>query len=131
METVQDLMMQDLFEEIDDTPGRNDMLDVLQFMRQAGVPLTGDQVQATFLLNEMGLGDIAVFMNGMKPHVTPRKTYFDTINKITLADRIKGNAKLSGLVKAQVASPNGVMPNSAEMEKMQREHRKAQREVNR
>ncbi|MBK5491717.1 hypothetical protein JFU02_01735, partial [Bacillus sp. TH13] len=81
-----------------------------------------------FLMREMGVGDIAKFMVDMKPKVTPFQRFFELINKITLADRIKGNAKLSGLIKAQVASANGVMP---EMNKHMREQQKIQREVNR
>jgi len=125
---VQEVMVSDFYEEDKEEVENNEMLELLYFMQQNGVPLKGEQVQAMFLMQEMGVGDIAKFMVDMKPKVTPFQRFFELINKITLADRIKGNAKLSGLVKAQVASANGVMP---EMSKHMREQQRIQREVNR
>ncbi|MDH2890410.1 hypothetical protein MX160_20915 [Bacillus cytotoxicus] len=125
---VQEVMLSDFYEEDKEEVENNEMLELLYFMQQNGVPLKNEQVQAMFLMQEMGVGDIAKFMVDMKPKVTPFQRFFELINKITLADRIKGNAKLSGLIKAQVASANGVMP---EMNKHMREQQRIQREVNR
>lgn len=105
VETVQDLISKDIF----DTSGSSDnqdMLNILQFMRLNGVPLTDSQVQAWFLLNEFGLADLALYMQAVRPLLTPTKMYFDMVNKITLADRIKGTARLDKLLKASVANPN-------------------------
>ena len=115
---VQEVMISDFYEENNEEVENNEMLELLYFMQQNGVPLRNEQVKAMFLMQEMGVGDIAKFMVDMKPKVTPFQRFFELINKITLADRIKGNAKLSGLIKAQVASANGVMP---EMNKHMRE----------
>ncbi|HDR4573541.1 TPA: hypothetical protein QCQ70_004365 [Bacillus cytotoxicus] len=123
---VQELMIEDYYEKDEEDTNDNEMLELLHFMRQNGVPLKNEQVEATFLLQEFGLSDIPRFMMNAKPKVTPFKRFFELINKITLADRIKGNAKLSGLIKAQVASANGVMP---EMSKHMREQQRIQREV--
>ena len=125
---VQEVMISDFYEENNEEVENNEMLELLYFMQQNGVPLKNEQVKAMFLMQEMGVGDIAKFMVDMKPKVTPFQRFFELINKITLADRIKGNAKLSGLIKAQVASANGVMP---EMNKHMREQQRIQREVNR
>jgi len=125
---VQEVMMSDFYEEENEEVENNEMLELLHFMQQNGVPLKNEQVQAMFLMQEMGVGDIAKFMVDMKPKVTPFQRFFELINKITLADRIKGNAKLSGLIKAQVASANGVMP---EMNKHMREQQRIQRDVSR
>jgi len=125
---VQEVMVSDFYEEENEEVENNEMLELLYFMQQNGVPLKSEQVQAMFLMQEMGVGDIAKFMVDMKPKVTPFQRFFELINKITLADRIKGNAKLSGLIKAQVASANGVMP---EMNKHMREQQRIQRDVNR
>ncbi|HHK5616466.1 TPA: hypothetical protein ACQUNC_005437 [Bacillus paranthracis] len=125
---VQEVMMSDFYEEDEEDVNNNEMLELLHFMQQNGVPLKNEQVQAMFLMQEMGVGDIAKFMVDMKPKVTPFQRFFELINKITLADRIKGNAKLSGLIKAQVASANGVMP---EMNKHMREQQRIQRDVSR
>ncbi|MGG1725259.1 hypothetical protein [Bacillus paranthracis] len=125
---VQEVMMSDFYEEDDEEVENNEMLELLHFMQQNGVPLKNEQVEAMFLMQEMGVGDIAKFMVDMKPKVTPFQRFFELINKITLADRIKGNAKLSGLIKAQVASANGVMP---EMNKHMREQQRIQRDVSR
>ncbi|HFK1690999.1 hypothetical protein [Bacillus sp. B4-WWTP-NA-D-NA-NA] len=124
---VQETMIEEFYEDEEEV-NNNEMLELLHFMQQNGVPLKSEQVQAMFLMREMGVGDIAKFMVDMKPKVTPFQRFFELINKITLADRIKGNAKLSGLIKAQVASANGVMP---EMQKHMREQQRIQREVNR
>ena len=125
---VQEVMMSDFYEEDEEDVNNNEMLELLHFMQQNGVPLKNEQVEAMFLMQEMGVGDIAKFMVVMKPKVTPFQRFFELINKITLADRIKGNAKLSGLIKAQVASANGVMP---EMNKHMREQQRIQRDVSR
>ncbi|HHP5741496.1 TPA: hypothetical protein ACSC8Z_005799 [Bacillus paranthracis] len=124
---VQEVMIENFYEEEEEVQN-NEMLELLYFMQQNGVPLKNEQVEAMFLMQEMGVGDIAKFMVDMKPKVTPFQRFFELINKITLADRIKGNAKLSGLIKAQVASANGVMP---EMNKHMREQQRIQRDVNR
>ena len=124
---VQETMIEEFYEDEEEV-NNNEMLELLYFMQQNGVPLKSEQVKAMFLMREMGVGDTAKFMVDMKPKVTPFQRFFELINKITLADRIKGNAKLSGLIKAQVASANGVMP---EMNKHMREQQKIQREVNR
>ncbi|WP_078387066.1 hypothetical protein [Bacillus cereus] len=125
---VQETMIEEFYEDAEEEVNNNEMLEMCQFIQKNGVPLKNEQVEGTFLLTEMGLGDIPKFMMEMKPKVTPFQRFFELINKITLADRIKGNAKLSGLVKAQVASANGVMP---EMGKHMREQQRIQRDVNR
>ncbi|HHB2124634.1 TPA: hypothetical protein ACOQ6D_005485 [Bacillus cereus] len=125
---VQEVMMSDFYEEDEEEVENNEMLELLCFIQQNGVSLKNEQVEAMFLMQEMGVGDIAKFMVDMKPKVTPVQRFFELINKITLADRIKGNAKLSGLIKAQVASANGVMP---EMNKHMREQQRIQRDVSR
>lgn len=106
---VQELIKQELFTDTTEK-NDNDMLQILEFMKVNGVPLTQDQTMGMFLLNEMGLGDIAVYANQMRPEMTPTKKYYDMVNKITLADRIKGSARLDKLLKAQVANPNNTMP---------------------
>lgn len=111
VETVQDFISKDIFEE--SKPVENDMLQVLDFARNHAVPLTESQVEAFFLLSQFPeTQDIPMFMNAVRPQLTPQKTYMDLIGKITLADRIKGTAKLSNLLKAQVANPSGQVPSS-------------------
>jgi hypothetical protein len=111
MENVTEVIYKDLFEdEAEET--ENDLLELLEFTRKYGVPLTDEQTKAFFLLNEFGLGDIAHYANAMRPHLTSTKQYFKLVDKITLADRIKGNAKLSNLLKANVPNPNNTIPAS-------------------
>lgn len=104
---VTEIAFQDLMEEDQAPKEPNEMLELLVFYRDNGVPLTEEQVKAMFLLNEHGLGDIAIFANSARPQLTKPKKFMELINKITLADRIKGNAKLSNLLKANVASTSG------------------------
>lgn len=101
---VTELAFHELMEEDSVQREPNEMLELLQFYRQHGVPLTQEQVKAMFIMQENGLSDIAVFVNAVRPEMTKPKKFMDLINKITLADRIKGNAKLSNLLKANVAS---------------------------
>lgn len=103
--TVQDLISQDLFEQSNNNTG-NDMVELLEFTRDHSVPLTPQQAKAIFILNEMGLEDVALYANAIRPMLTPQKRYTEMVNKITLADRIKGTAKLDKILKAQVASPS-------------------------
>lgn len=102
MTTAQEFMIEDLLESSDD----NDMLQVLNFVKQNGVPMTQDQARATFLLNEMGLHDLASFVTAVRPSMTPVSRYFRMTDKLTLADRIKGNAKLGNLLKANANPAN-------------------------
>lgn len=112
--SVADLITEDLFES-DVQAGGNEMLDLIQHVQMNGVALTEDQVKAGLLLHEMGLKDIANYSMAVRPFLTPMKTIFDLINKITLADRIKGTAKLNNILKAQVANPNNTVPNANEL----------------
>jgi hypothetical protein len=110
---VTQLAFKDLMEE-DKEDHQNELLELLEFTKQNGVPLTDDQVKAAFILNEFGLSDIAQFAFSIRPELTPTKKFFKLIDKITLADRIKGNAKLANLLKANVPNPNQQLPSAAE-----------------
>lgn len=111
VETVQDLISKDIFEE--SKAPENDMLQILEFAKSNGVPLTDHQAEAFFLLSQFEeTADIPLFMNALRPLMTPTKQYTQFIDKITLADRIKGSAKLSNLLKAQVASASAQVPAS-------------------
>jgi hypothetical protein len=98
--TVQDFMTKDLFED-DVEEKKNELLELLDFTRLNGVPLTDHQVRAFMILNENGLSDLANYANGVRPMVTPTSKYMKLIDKLTLADRIKGNAKLGKLLENQ------------------------------
>jgi len=107
---VTKLAFKDLMEDAQPEVEGNEMLELLEFYRLNGVPLTQDQVKAIFLLKEEGFEDIAIYANAMRPQMTKPKKFMELINKITLADRIRGNAKLSNLLKANVASTSQVAP---------------------
>lgn len=86
----------------------NETLDLLQFMKASSTPLSQDQIKAMLLLTENGLGDLVSLVPVFREEVTPTEIYFKTIDKLTLADRIKGNAKLSHLMKSDgLANPAG------------------------
>lgn len=109
MENVTELVFKELLEDdIQSEP--NELLQLLMYYQQNGVPLTEEQVKAMFLLKENGLGDIATFANTVRPSMTKPKFFMKLIEKITLADRIKGNAKLSNLLKANMAAGQAVPP---------------------
>lgn len=107
--TVQDFMTKDLFED-DIEEKKNELLELLDFTRLHGVPLTDHQVRAFMILKENGLDDLANYANGVRPMVTPTSKYMKLIDKLTLADRIKGNAKLGKLLENQNNPAGGVNP---------------------
>lgn len=111
MLNAQDFLMKEFMEDDKDQAG-NELLELLEFTKQNGVPLTDDQVKGMFLLNEIGMKDIALFANGIRPELTPTKKFFKLVDKLTLADRIKGNAKLGNLLKANMANPSQNIPSS-------------------
>lgn len=114
--SVADMITEDLFEKEEKSSGGNELLELVQHVQNNGVPLTEDQVQANFLLHEMGLGDIAQYSMAIRPQLTPMSVINKLIDKITLADRIKGTAKLGNLLKAQVANPSNTMPNAKDLQ---------------
>lgn len=103
--TVQELLQSELMEQSSDD---NEMLEVLEFVRQNGVPLTKEQAQAIFMLNSYGMSDVANYIINVRPQMTAVKKYYDMTNKLTLADRIKGNAKLGNLLKANANPANSL-----------------------
>lgn len=111
--SVQELLTKEFFTEDEET--QNEMLELLEFMRLHGVPLTNEQVKAIFILKEFELEDIANFVLNSKQFVTPTEKYMNTINKITLADRIKGNAKLSSILKANANPLNEYQKEAKQM----------------
>ena len=106
--TVQDLLTGDLLHIADDA-GKNETVEILEFMRDYSVPLTESQFVAMLMLQENDLTDIANFAYNGRRLVAPKRTYFDLISKLTLADRIRGNAKLSHLLKANANPANGAL----------------------
>lgn len=107
METVQDIMIQDLLQV--DEGQTNETLELMNFVRDAGTPMTKDQLEAFMLLEENGLGDIANYVYNARRTVTPVSLFYKLLDKLTLADRIKGNAKLSHLLKANANPANGAL----------------------
>ncbi|MFD5022376.1 hypothetical protein ACFWMP_26080 [Paenibacillus sp. NPDC058367] len=101
---VQEIMIKELLEVSDD----NEMIQALDFVRQNGVPLTTMQVAGTFQLIDAGITDVFTFINSARKLMTPTNKFYKLIDKLTLADRIKGNAKLSNLLKANANPANSV-----------------------
>lgn len=107
--TVQDLLTRDLLQVVEDDTGKNETVEVLEFMRDNSVPLTENQFIGLLMLQENGLTDVANLAFNGRRLVAPKRTYFDLISKLTLADRIRGNARLSHLLKANANPANGAL----------------------
>lgn len=106
MPTAQDIIQKEFLE--DDEQKSNETLDLLKFMQHHSTPLSQGQLQAMVMLQSNGLNDLAQLVLDYKHLATPQETYTKTIEKLTMADRIKGNAKLSHLVKSDgMANPAG------------------------
>ncbi|MCG7218200.1 hypothetical protein MF069_36490 [Paenibacillus mucilaginosus] len=103
--TVQQLLNEVLLDKSDSDD--NEMLDLLKFMSDNGVPISNDQAAGMFLLAQYGITDVGNYVMKVRKQMTPRKTFFDFVNKLTLADRIKGNVKLNHVLKAN-SSPAGL-----------------------
>ena len=102
-EDVQALLSRDLFQEDGNS---NETLELLKFFKQESTHLTNDQVQGILMLYENDLGEVAQYVMQMKQFTVREKSYIDLIKTLTLADRIKGNAKLSHLMKANANPAN-------------------------
>jgi hypothetical protein len=100
---VQELIQKELLESKSE---ENEMLQLLEFMRDNGTPLTPQQAAAAYLLQQNGLNDIPNFVFNVRKMMTPTQKIFKFIDKFTLADRIKGNAKLSNILKANAQQGN-------------------------
>lgn len=108
MTTVQDLFIGDFLHIADDT-GASETVELMSFFRDNAIPLTDQQVKGILLLHENGLSDIADLAYNARRTVTPSSQFFKLLDKLTLADRIKGNAKLSHLLKANANPANGAL----------------------
>lgn len=103
--SVQDYMQEELMQE---DAGNNEMLQLLDFYRYNAVPLTDHQLAGMFILQENGLHDLSNFILNARVNAVPTKKFNTLIEKLTLADRIKGNAKLAGILKANANPANGL-----------------------
>ncbi len=115
-ESVQDILIKDFLET--DEENSNEMVQLLTFINDNGTPLTKDQIQSFFILHENGLSDIADFVYSLKKRVTPSRLFFDMVAKVTMADRIKGNAKLSHLMKASANPAQNLKPEDVQAKGM-------------
>lgn len=115
--SAQKLIGKELFEE-ETNRSSNEMLEIMEFMKHNGVPLTDNQAKGILILQEHGLEDIAEFALAVRPEMTPTKKYFTLIDKFTMADKIKGTAKLGNILKAQVTNPNNSVPQLGEAKGM-------------
>lgn len=90
----------------------NDVVELLDFLRLHSTPLDNSHIEATFLLRTMSLDGVVDFSDlinhvlTMKQFTASKKDYFKMIDKLTLADRIRGNAKLSTILKQPTTSMN-------------------------
>lgn len=101
--TAQDVYKDDFLE--DNTENSNATINVFDFLRREGTPLSHSQMNAMMLLSENGLDDIALKIADNRKYTMTKADYDETLGKMTLADRIKGTAKMSHLVKEGMANP--------------------------
>jgi hypothetical protein len=94
--TVQSLLNKMLDETNSDN---NETLQMMEFIRDNGVPITSEQAKGMFLLQEMGMDNIATYVMNVRTMMTPVKKFFEMTDKLTLANRIKGTAKLGSVLK--------------------------------
>lgn len=108
--TVQELLSKTL---LDNNAEENETVQVLDFLAKNGVPLTNDQAKAMFLLQEFGMSDISNYVINVRQYMTPIKWLFKMVDKMTLADRIKGNAKLGNILKQNANPASGLNTEAA------------------
>lgn len=117
-QTVQDYLIADLLEI--EKKDSNETVQILEFVRDNATPLTRNQLAGIMLLKENGLDDLGDFVFGARRSVTPARLFFDMVGKITLADRIKGNAKMSHLMKATANPASSVKADEMQAQGMKR-----------
>ncbi|WP_199187135.1 hypothetical protein, partial [Trinickia caryophylli] len=74
---VQEFMIKELLEVSDD----NEMMQVLDFVKQNGVPLSSSQVAGAFLLSEAGIMDVFPFINASRKLMTPMERVYRMVDK--------------------------------------------------
>lgn len=89
---------------LDNSDQENETVQILDFVKHNSVPITNEQASALFLLQEMGMHDIANYVLNIRTSMSPFKHFTNMVDKMTLANRIKGNAKLDNVLK-QDANP--------------------------
>ena len=102
VENVQDLMAKILLDS--DSAAENETVQILQFVRENAVPINNDQAEAIFLLKEMGLSDIGDYVEKTRKTMMPFRSIIKFVEVLTMANRIKGTAKLNNVLK-QEANP--------------------------
>lgn len=106
--TVQDIMIQEMLEFDDEVNTSNETLELLDFFKHNSVPLTETQTMALFQLQENGLDDVANYIFNIRSHMAKPSFFYKLVDKLTLANRIKGNAKLKDILKANANPANGL-----------------------
>lgn len=96
---LQDIMGDDLF-----AKGRGEMAETLSFFEKNGVPLTTKQLSGVSFLKYLdrrnGSGIYAPIANAVmndKKRLAQPSLFLEVIDKMTMADRIKGNVRLNKL----------------------------------
>ncbi|TKI83014.1 hypothetical protein [Bacillus mycoides] len=113
---VQDIMKEEILEE--DTSSESiETVQLFQYMKENSVPLNSSQMKGILLLNENGCKDIADYVISVKKQSLPLAFYEKVLKILTMFDRIKGNAKLSHLLKANANPSLSLSANSAKVVK--------------
>lgn len=101
VKSVQDVMTKLLLEQ---SESDNDTVQIMEFVRDNGVPINNEQAEAILLLNEFGLNDISDYVQKVRVKMNPFRNFTKFLEMMTLAHRIKGSAKLDNVLK-QDANP--------------------------
>ncbi|MGH0590502.1 hypothetical protein ACQVQY_31645 [Bacillus mycoides] len=113
---VQDVMKEEILEE-DISNESIETVQLFQYMKENSVPLKSSQMKGILLLNENGCKDIADYIISVKKQSLPLSFYERILKILTMFDRIKGNAKLSHLLKANANPSLSLSANSAKVVK--------------
>ncbi|HDX9655213.1 TPA: hypothetical protein ROY23_005784 [Bacillus wiedmannii] len=113
---VQDIMKEEILEE-DISSESIETVQLFQYMKENSVPLNASQMKGILLLNENGCKDIADYVISVKKQSLPLAFYEKVLKILTMFDRIKGNAKLSHLLKANANPSLSLSANSAKVVK--------------
>ncbi len=113
---VQSVLKEEILEE-DISSESIETVQLFQYMKENSVPLNSSQMKGILLLNENGCKDIADYVISVKKQSLPLAFYEKVLKILTMFDRIKGNAKLSHLLKANANPSLSLSANSAKVVK--------------
>lgn len=87
-----------------------ELMQMMNFLKYNGNPFTAEKIEGIYLLNSFNedneFTDLINYLYNVNSETVPVEIYYNMVNKLTLADRLKGNVKLSNVLKQPISNTN-------------------------